>query len=225
MLFDNKFSEDPNYEPKRQILGHLIAISGLIIYILISFTWPQETNLLVGAQVIKFTPTILDEFLCKSGSVLGAIFCAVILFFPGYLGGNPEFLKLIPLLVSYILFATYAIKSNFETSSGSGLWILIVLHFIGGVILMGAAIFLYVKDDSNPSSWCLWTKPWVYKLKEHANKMPYGFQPHGYQGNTGNPPSYAHGQIPLGRPPMPTHPMTQGYPPHPYPQAQAQIKK
>lgn len=149
------------------------------------------------------------------GDLAISIFSFLALIEPGYIGGKPSFKELAPALASPVLYLLGDVCLIFITSknvlvdfSNSLLY-----YFIPFVILY----FMYSADDDS-RSFCLCSKPWIYKRKRKApsfNPVYPKYPPQPFIYPQGYPPQQQ-AYHPQAYPPQQAYP-PHGYPPQGYP--------
>lgn len=179
-------AEDPAYKPVRQMLGYICALfvaithaSSVVTSLIGIFKAAAFSDFLKGTLIPLIKEFSGDNFVTEALSVADKIlwfaiatflffavelyFYVMILVYPGYCGGNPEFYKAWPLMVSSTLFTL---------SWGVFHPVLILVALIPGLVSFAARYYAYFGHDSSPSGncclFCLCLKPWVYKKIEDS---------------------------------------------------------
>ena len=194
-------AEDPSYKPEKQLFGYVltyfaaivtlflavaslgVAFSGQVLfdyvkthkdrisYVLAEFF--PDINKLFSENMDAFIDKIFWTLLTLSAMLaLDAYFFIVVLAYPDYCGGNPEFYKTWPLLLSYLLLVLND-AWNFRFSIG-------IFSITYGLALFGIKYALFFGHDSSDNCCCICVgfKPWVYK-RSHDLEAPV-FHPSQY---------------------------------------------
>ena len=128
-------TKDLNFEPKAQVFAFTLAIFFLICNLLLVIKYGMNTDIL-----------------SMVGSIFTSIFFLLILTYPKYVGGNPAFHKLWPVIIGRLL----KVVSLFFGARN---------QIIGGLFFASFSTlimyFAYIRDDTVPSK-LLCCKPWIY---------------------------------------------------------------
>ena len=170
-VYDNP-ADDPDYEPKRQCFGSILALLAAIV---------ASSRCAQNISDLVFKPSGKIEYALECISYgLFAYFYAISFYNPKYLGGNPPFLKLWPFALAFIIsdINYFILKYCFTLEFDFG--DLFAEVFIVGLINL-IMYFIFIRNDAS-ESFLLCLKPWVYKKKKIAYIVPEQVYGHGQGG-------------------------------------------
>ena len=194
-------AEDPSYKPEKQLFGYVLTYFQAIVTIVWAVTslgisfggqflfnyFKNHKDMISSVFAENFAADkhycseMIDAIFDKTFwcfLALGAMFAfdayffIVVLACPDYCGGNPEFYKTWPLLLSFLLLVLN-FACNFGFSFG-------IASIIIGLAIFGIKYALFFGHDSSDNCCCICVgfKPWVYKRRYdlEAPVYPYAQQ-------------------------------------------------
>ena len=145
-------TEDPNFEPKKQCCAFTWAIFCLIAYVLFAASCLIVIRTPSALAALKKVISAKQTILYMISAIFSAIFFVLILASPKYVGGNPKFHKLWPVIIAQLFWVAASFFSPGKQIIGP---------LLGAVISTLIIYFMYIRDDTNSSN-NLCCKPWIY---------------------------------------------------------------